>query len=234
MTEDLPRQIDSAFSLKSTFICINCLRVNRTRRYRSSARATLAAVVATVALVFGALSAPPAGPGTYWELEALLVDFFPTADRVSYEQIQLTSDEIGAIESRLGYRPERTQWTVFMAWQSGELSGYAIIDEEAGQHEPITFAVRMRIDGEIDRVEVVTYREAWGEEIRSERFRRQFVGRNWQDRMEVDRDIVAVSGATISSRSIAVGARRATAVTSVLCDSRGPSLAGSTSTNARL
>ncbi len=192
-------------------------------------------MIAIVFVIFTAGgTATNAAPGTYWELEALLVDFFPDADRVSYEQLHLTATELSAVEAGLGYRPDRSEWTVFMAWQNEQLSGYAIIDEEQGQHEPITFAVRMRNDAQIDRVEVVAYREAWGEEIRSERFRRQFVGRDWQDRMEIDRDIVAVSGATISSRSIALGARRATVVTRVLAASRGPGLVGATTADARL
>ena len=45
--------------------------------------------------------------------------------------------------------------------------------------------------------------------MRDERFRRQFVGKSGRDPIAANLDIVAVSGATISSRAMAVGVRRA-------------------------
>jgi Na+-translocating ferredoxin:NAD+ oxidoreductase RnfG subunit len=61
----------------------------------------------------------------------------------------------------------------------------------------------------VQRQEIVIYREARGDEVRDEHFRRQFVGKSARDACEVEQDIVAVSGATISSRAMAVGVKRA-------------------------
>ena len=59
------------------------------------------------------------------------------------------------------------------------------------------------------RQEIVVYREARGDEVRDERFRAQFVGKSARDAIDTDQDIQAVSGATISSRAMAVGVKRA-------------------------
>ena len=45
--------------------------------------------------------------------------------------------------------------------------------------------------------------------MRDARFRRQFVGKTGRDPLRLNRDIDAVSGATISSGAMAVGVRRA-------------------------
>ena len=53
------------------------------------------------------------------------------------------------------------------------------------------------------------YREARGDEVRDLNFRKQFVGKTATDPIAPDRDIAVVSGATISSRAMAVGVKRA-------------------------
>jgi Na+-translocating ferredoxin:NAD+ oxidoreductase RnfG subunit len=58
-------------------------------------------------------------------------------------------------------------------------------------------------------VEVLAYREPYGDGIRTERFRRQFVGRSASSGFVAEHDIDAVSGASISSRSMCVGVQRA-------------------------
>lgn len=163
----------------------------------------------------------------YYSTESLLVSFFPDADRVTFAQLSLDDDDLALVEQRLGYRPERTDWTIFIALTDGDVSGYALLDDELGQHELITFGVRMDPDAVIDRVEVVVYREPYGDEVRDERFRRQFVGRDWRQPIRVGHEIVAISGATISSHSLARGAARASAVLSVLLERHAPALAGS-------
>ena len=62
----------------------------------------------------------------------------------------------------------------------------------------------------VERVEIMVYREPRGDEVRDVRFRKQFQGKTSQDPLRLNRDIDAVSGATVSSASLAVGVRRAT------------------------
>jgi hypothetical protein len=67
----------------------------------------------------------------------------------------------------------------------------------------------------------MVYREAYGDEVRDPRFLAQFAGRSGQDPMRIDREIAAVSGATISSRALSRGARRVAAVMQLLVEGRG-------------
>lgn len=158
------------------------------------------------------LAALPARADTiYWTTRGLLADptFFGASKRVDFRQFQLTAAERARIEARLGYRLPRERYTIFVATTGDRVDGYALFDDEPGQHLPITFAVKISPGGVVERQEIVAYREPRGDEVRDERFKRQFVGKTAADALCAGDDVQVVSGATISSRAMAVGVKRA-------------------------
>ena len=178
-------------------------------------------ILPALALV-AALVAPSAAQAedVYWNTKTLLKDFFKTSERVSYVKVE-TAAAKAELKSVLGYLPKKKAYVVFVAKTKGKIDGYAIIDEEMGQHQPITFGVKVDAKGQVQRLEVMVYREGYGDEIRENRFRRQFVGKSAQDAIRFGDDVSAISGATISSKAMAVGVRRAVALTSVARDKVG-------------
>jgi Na+-translocating ferredoxin:NAD+ oxidoreductase RnfG subunit len=156
-----------------------------------------------------ALAAPARADQVYYTPRDLLADFFRSSQNVTYKKVQLDAAERQRLQRRLGYTPARDSYTFYVATSGAHVDGYAFIDDEKGEHLPITFAVKLSPDGKVLRQEVVVYREARGDEVRDERFRAQFVGKSARDAIETNQDIVAVSGATISSRAMAVGVKRA-------------------------
>jgi hypothetical protein len=166
-----------------------------------------ALVPVLVGLLLG--SVPAHAQAVYYTTRDLLTDFFQKSQRVAYRKIELTAGDRARLKARLGYEPARGSYTFFVAESNGKVDGYAIIDEENGEHMPITFAVKIGPNGAVERQEVVEYREARGDEVRDLSFRRQFVGKTAGDSLCPERDIAVVSGATISSRAMAVGVKRA-------------------------
>jgi electron transport complex protein RnfG len=159
-----------------------------------------------------AISAVPSAAraeGVYFSTRDLLVDFFRQSRSVTYRKLEIGENERARLKRRLGYVPARTSYTLYVATTGDRVDGYAIIDEENGEHLPITFAVKLSPSGMVERQEVVAYREARGDEVRDLSFRHQFVGKSARDPISADRDIAAVSGATISSRAMAIGVKRA-------------------------
>lgn len=157
-----------------------------------------------------ALSPPLWAQGVVYQTpQAVLADFFRASQSVTYQKFALGPAERERLQRRLGYAPARPSYTFYVARSGERVDGYALIDEEVGQHLPITFAVKLSPTGVVERQEILVYREPRGDEIKDVQFRRQFVGKTARDAVTVDRDIVAISGATISSRSMAVGVRRA-------------------------
>jgi hypothetical protein len=181
--------------------------------------AALAAAVlaATLGGPARAASAPAAdsgaaqsrGESSYYSTRAILAEFFPRSERVTYRTFSLDAAARARLAQRLGYAPARDRYTIFVATTQGKIDGYAVVDDEKGLHQPITFATRLSPRGTVERVEIMVYREPRGDEVRDVRFRKQFEGKSAQDGFRLNRDIDAVSGATVSSASLATGVRRA-------------------------
>jgi hypothetical protein len=164
-----------------------------------------------VTLFFAILSlaGPARAQGVYFSTRDLLADFFRSSQNVTYQKVELAGDMRARVKTRLGYEPKKGSYTFFIAQSNGKVDGYAFIDDENGEHLPITFAVKLSPTGVVERQEIVEYCEARGDEVRDLSFRKQFVGKSVADPLCPDRDIAVVSGATISSRAMAVGVKRA-------------------------
>jgi len=186
-------------------------RAESSPRARSGIRSAVAQflLAAAVLAVVTSWQAPQArAAGVYFSRAELLKTFFSGSDRVSFRTFDIDAAQGRRLAARLGYAV-RERWTIYVGEKAGRVTGYAVLDEELGQHRPISFGVLLSPDGRVERVEVLVYREPKGEEVRRAQFRDQFVGKDAHAPVQAGRDIVAVSGATISSRSMAVGVRRA-------------------------
>ena len=168
-----------------------------------------AAGLAMAALLVTLWAAPARAQAVYFSTRDLLADFFKKSEAVSYQVVDIASGDRERLEKKLGYAVPKSKYTFFVARTGGHIDGYALIDEEKGEHLPITFAVKLSPEGVVERQEIVAYREPRGDEVRDDRFRKQFVGKSARDPVAAGLDIVAVSGATISSRAMAVGVKRA-------------------------
>ncbi|MCC6553165.1 MAG: FMN-binding protein [Polyangiaceae bacterium] len=186
------------------------------RPFRSPALARAAAAAALSA----ALASAPALAATYWTVPEVLKSFFSSSKKVSYKKIALDDATAAEIGKKLG-APVKREWTVYIAETDGRRDGYAIKDEEKGMHEPIDFAVQFTAAGAVERLEILEYREAYGGEVRGERFRAQFKGKTASDPIVAGKDIDIVSGASISSRSVALGVKRGALVIGAALKSGG-------------
>ena len=145
----------------------------------------------------------------YHTPRALLAEFFPKSDNVRFQRFNLTPTQRERISHRLGATLRRDNYVFYVASTGAHVDGYALIDEELGQTEPITFGVKLSPDGVVERAEVLIYREPRGDEVRSKHFLDQMRGKTVNKPCRAGVDIDAVSGATISSHSLANGVRRA-------------------------
>jgi Na+-translocating ferredoxin:NAD+ oxidoreductase subunit G len=187
----------------------------------------------TCALTWGgwpstARAQAPEAETSYYSTRSVLAAFFPGSERVTYQTFALDPALRTRLAQRLGYAPARDRYTIFVAHTQGRVDGYAVIDDELGLHQPITFATRLSPRYIVERVEIMVYREPRGDEVRDARFRKQFEGKTAQCPMRLDRDIDAVSGATVSSASIAVGVRRA----AILVEELAPGMSAAAPTAA--
>jgi hypothetical protein len=173
---------------------------------------------AAIALVAAILAAPaargdepiPEMPETvYLTLEQGLAETFPRAARFDTEIRILTDAARAALEKELGGRVADDTVTVHRAWDdAGALLGYGVVSEEIGKYRPITFLVGTTPDLEIARVHVLVYRESHGADVRRARFLNQYRGKDRDDPIRANRDIINISGATLSVRSLNFGVKK--------------------------
>jgi len=146
---------------------------------------------------------------------------FPQSTGAEPRELDLGDAELRALEKRLGKRVEVRQYRYLDVTKGDAPVGRIFFLDVVGQSKLIGFGVGVTPDGALVDVQVMIYRETQGDQIREARFRRQFAGKKLEDPIALGKDIDAVSGATISSRSAAYAGRKALALDEIL-RARGP------------
>jgi len=136
---------------------------------------------------------------------------FPEADSFEPRAITLDAGQLQAL-SASGVPARSAHWTLQVARHAGTALGYVVIDAVIGKFELITYAVGLDLDGGVRQLEVLSYRESHGHEVRLPAWRRQFVGKNAASPLRVGDDIANISGATLSCQHVTDGVRRIVAV----------------------
>jgi Na+-translocating ferredoxin:NAD+ oxidoreductase RnfG subunit len=147
--------------------------------------------------------AVPAYAATYLTVEQAQQSIFP-GQKLSQSFVTLTSEQAREIERRSDAKVRHKEVQLWKA--SG--GGYFIVDEVVGKHEFITYAVGLNADGTVKQIEIMTYRESYGYEVRNADWRAQFVGKNASAPLKLSQDIKNISGATLSCRHITDGVKR--------------------------
>jgi FAD:protein FMN transferase len=107
--------------------------------------------------------------------------------------------------------PERSH-SFFVTGQPHQPQKYAIVMNEIGKTEPITFMVGLSDQGRVSEVVIMVFRENRGWEVKEKRFLNQFRGKTIRNSIRVDEDIINYTGATLSSKAVARGVKRALAL----------------------
>lgn len=146
-----------------------------------------------------------------------LKEIFPEGARTVEDRRALSPAVRTRLEHDLGRRIDDDTLVVLRVYDAaGALRGYAVQSEEIGKYRPITFMVGVTPAMAVRDVAVLVYRESRGGDVRRERFLRQYRGKSARDPIDVNRDIINISGATISVRSMNAGVKRVLAEVSAL------------------
>jgi Na+-translocating ferredoxin:NAD+ oxidoreductase RnfG subunit len=145
----------------------------------------------------------PGFAAVYLTVEQAQQVIFPQ-EHLTPVTVALSKEEQKAVEEKLGVPIHRMKQKI---WRT-ENGSYFIVDKVIGKHELITYAVGIDPDGSIRQIEIMDYREAYGDEIRHKRWRRQFVGKTTASLVKLESDIKNISGATLSCRHVTEGVKR--------------------------
>ncbi|MFN8579117.1 MAG: FMN-binding protein [Candidatus Sericytochromatia bacterium] len=135
---------------------------------------------------------------------------------VEKKEFILTPEKKKIIQKRLKRKIKDKSFNFFIGKKDGKEEKYAIILDEQGKHFPMTFIVSLDNKATVDQVAVMVYREKRGDAVKRKRFLNQFKNKSSKDSIEVDTDIIHLTGATISSWSVASGVKKAVVLTEEL------------------
>ena len=145
----------------------------------------------------------------YLSIEQAQRIIFPTGDEIFVEQdIALSAQQRKQIKKQAGVRQRAKVQPAWQVLQNGKSAGWFLTDEVIGKHEFITYAVGISNSGEVIGVEVLSYRETHGGEVREKSWRDHFKGKHLGDPFKLDVDVPNISGATLSSRNLLDGVKR--------------------------
>jgi hypothetical protein len=141
-------------------------------------------------LALGATGAGLVHGEVYQEPDAFVAEVF--GSKPAPKVLWLTRDLQAQAAAILGHAPAQLRQRY---WSDSHKSVWIL--EEIGKEEPIT-AGFVVVDGRIDHVRVLVYRESRGQEVRYPSFLRQFGEAKFARGDRLDREIDGIAGATLS------------------------------------
>ncbi|HHT9145641.1 MAG TPA: FAD:protein FMN transferase [Candidatus Wunengus sp. YC61] len=157
-------------------------------------------------------------PADNFQLQAYLTEeqalalVFPECDEILTDEFVMSPEEKSSLEKLLSRRLYEDGFTAYIGKKKGAIQGYAIITEEIGKFHPFTFVVGVDMDGEITNIAVLVYRESRGGEIAKKRFLYQFLEKSLKNPIRINKDIINITGATMSVQYMCAGVRKVLAV----------------------
>ncbi len=149
---------------------------------------------------------------TYLTEEQALTLIFPECDEIVADEFVMTPEEKSSLEKLLSRRLYEDGFRTYIGKRDGAIQGYAIITEEIGKFHPFTFIVGVGADGKITNIAVLVYRESRGGEIAKKRFLYQFMEKSLKNPIRINKDIINITGATMSVQYMCAGVRKVLAV----------------------
>jgi len=133
------------------------------------------------------------GPDLIWHDSVLVVDS-AWASRLHDETGHKETDTLVRLSYALG--------------ASGDLAGVYRVASEMGKYRPFDFLVGLAQNLKVQDIVVMNYRESRGGEVRRERFLRQYRGKSAKSPVRLNRDVLGISGATLSAWAVNRGVKK--------------------------
>nr|MBI3613922.1 FMN-binding protein [Nitrospirota bacterium] len=144
----------------------------------------------------------------FLEEEEALKTMFPNSERIRKEILRLSPDQKRTVETIIGWKFPEESFEVYVGETGAIVDGYAMVQNTIGKHKPMTYLVGVDNKGRVINVELLVFRESRGSEVGTKRFNYQYEGKTVLDPIRINKDIINISGATMSVRSMSAGVKR--------------------------
>jgi Na+-translocating ferredoxin:NAD+ oxidoreductase RnfG subunit len=140
-----------------------------------------------------------------WTAPAAAIAIASPAHAVQY--LSIAQAQKLAFPSATGFA-EMQAGRAWKAQSGGQTIGLFVFDRVIGKHLYIDYSVAIGSDGRVRRVDILQYRESYGDEVKGASWLAQFVGKSSGSSLQVGSDIRNISGATLSSHHVTEGVKR--------------------------
>jgi Na+-transporting NADH:ubiquinone oxidoreductase subunit NqrC len=144
----------------------------------------------------------------YFTEAAVRKTMFPTATQFVDRSMTLTPVQAKALKKAASAFVLKNKVLVWDVQGANGKLGTLFIDQVYGKHEFITYALALGPEGEVARIEVMDYRETYGDQVRNPNWRAQFSGKRYGQPIFLNKQIKNISGATLSCIHLTEGVRR--------------------------
>ncbi len=180
------------------------------RRFMKNLRLLSAPLVLASAVI------SPAYATDYLQIEEAQKLVFPSAKEFKVAHVIFTDQQKKLIEERSGIQVSTKAQKIWeVLGEKHEKLGWFVVDYVIGKHSLIDYAVAIDTNKQVLDVEILSYRESYGGEIRSKNWRDQFKGKTLSNHLTLNDDITNIGGATLSSRHVTEGIKRILATLNV-------------------
>ena len=163
--------------------------------------------LAPVLLLTTLAPAPIVVAADYLDVDTAQRAIYPEADDFQQVIVNPSAEQLQALLTKTGEQPRHGVIRIWKATRHGELLGHFFVDEVIGRQDLITYAIGIDADGKLRDLEIMSYRESHGGEIRNPAWRAQFNQRDSLEQLRFRTDIKNISGATLSSEHVTQGIR---------------------------
>ena len=145
---------------------------------------------------------------TYFTGDAVKRALFPGAVRFVDRSVTLNAVQSKRISAAAKTRVSFPKIIALDAYSNDSKLGTLYIDKVYGKHEFITYAIALDATGAVRDIEIMDYRESYGDQVRNATWRQQFMGKRSGQPLFIDKQVKNISGATLSCVHVTEGVRR--------------------------
>lgn len=140
---------------------------------------------------------------------------FPEADQIETRTFILKDSELQRAQQMARTRIDSKLFTFYVGKKNRTVVGYAAIDTNTVRTLPETFMVVLSPEGQVRTTVVLAFHEP-PEYLPSERWLRQFDGKELSPELWVGRDIAGIAGSTLTANAVTQGIRKVLALFEIL------------------
>ena len=149
-----------------------------------------------------------AGAKAFYSKQEALALAFPNAEQVETKTVFLSDDQAHHVSTLAAAPVESKLATVYVGRKGEQVLGYAFIETNVVRTLPETFLIVVSPTGSVQKLFVLAFYEP-EEYMPSARWLQQFDQKSLTPSLQIRQDIHGIAGATLSSRAITNGVRKA-------------------------